>query len=93
MYAGDLMTTTPAYIDCDNSILCGGGTPADPQPDVYAQLMAIIQSCPTAEGKGYRLRTDLTWEEYDLPPVEEPEELTQEEKAAAYDAIAAIYEE
>ena len=59
----------------------------------YDQIMAVIQSCPTAEGKGYRLKTDLTWEEYDLPPVEEPEELTQEEKAAAYDAIAAIYEE
>lgn len=59
----------------------------------YAKILSIIQSCPTADGKGYRLRTDLTWEEYDLPPVEEPEELTQEEKAAAYDEIAAIYEE
>lgn len=55
----------------------------------YDQIMTIIQSCPSTEGKGYRLRTDLTWEEYDLPPVEE---LTQEEKAGAYDAIAAIYE-
>ena len=34
--------------------------------------MAIIQNRPTAEGKGYRLKTDLTWEEYDLPPVPEP---------------------
>ena len=40
--------------------------------DEYNEIMAIIQSRPTAEGKGYRLKTDLTWEEYDLPPVPEP---------------------
>ena len=38
----------------------------------YNDIMAIIQSCPKAEGKVYRLKTDLTWEEYDLPPVPEP---------------------
>ena len=38
----------------------------------YNDIMAIIQSCPAAEGKGYRLKTDLTWEEYDLPPEPEP---------------------
>ena len=38
----------------------------------YNDIMAIIQSCPAAEGKGYRLKTDLTWEEYDLPPKPEP---------------------
>ena len=34
----------------------------------YDEIMAVIQSRPNGEGKGYRLRTDLTWEEYDLPP-------------------------
>lgn len=38
----------------------------------YDEIMAIIQNRPAAEGKGYRLKTDLTWEEYDLPPVPEP---------------------
>ena len=38
----------------------------------YNDIMAIIQSCPAAEGKGYRLKTDLTWEDYDLPPEPEP---------------------
>ena len=38
----------------------------------YNEIMAIIQNHPTAEGKGYRLKTDLTWEEYDLPPEPEP---------------------
>ena len=38
----------------------------------YNKIMSIIQNRPTAEGKGYRLKADLTWEEYDLPPVPEP---------------------
>ena len=38
----------------------------------YNEIMAIIQNRPIAEGKGYRLKADLTWEEYDLPPVSEP---------------------
>lgn len=60
----------------------------------YNAIMDVIRNRPTAAGKGYRLRSDLTWEEYDLPPEPEvPEELTTEEKAAAFDAIAEIYEE
>lgn len=38
----------------------------------YDEIMAIIQNRPAAEGKGYRLKTDLTWEAYDLPPAPEP---------------------
>lgn len=38
----------------------------------YDEIMAIIQNRPAAEGKGYRLKTDLTWETYDLPPEPEP---------------------
>ena len=38
----------------------------------YDEIMAIIQNRPAAEGKGYRLKTDLTWEAYDLPPEQEP---------------------
>ena len=38
----------------------------------YNEITAIIQNRPTAEGKGYRLKADLTWEEYDLPLVPEP---------------------
>lgn len=43
----------------------------------YNEIMAVIQNRPQADGKGYRLKTDLTWEEYDLPP--EPEPLDEEE--------------
>lgn len=35
----------------------------------YNEIMSVIQSCPNEEGKGYRLCIDLTWEEYDIPPV------------------------
>ena len=38
----------------------------------YDEIMAIIQNRPAAEGKGYRLKSDLTWEVYDLPPEPEP---------------------
>ena len=38
----------------------------------YNEIMSVIRSCPNEEGKGYRLKSDLTWEEYDLPPVPEP---------------------
>lgn len=38
----------------------------------YNDIMSIIQNRPTADGKGYRLKTDLTWEAYDLPPEPEP---------------------
>lgn len=39
----------------------------------YDTIMSLIKNRPHADGKGYKLRTDLTWEEYDLPP-EPPEE-------------------
>lgn len=38
----------------------------------YDEIMAIIQNRPSTDGKGYRLKTDLTWEAYDLPPEPEP---------------------
>ena len=41
VFAGDLQTTTPALIECEPSILCGSGVPADPTPDVYAQLLEM----------------------------------------------------
>lgn len=39
VYAGNLHTTTPARVPCKKSILCGGGSPAGPAPDVYNQIM------------------------------------------------------
>lgn len=42
VYAGDLRTTTPALINCKKSILCADGTPPDPTPEVYAQIIDLL---------------------------------------------------
>lgn len=42
VFAGDICTTTPAVIPCARSILCGEGAPDDPTPDVYSQIIEMI---------------------------------------------------
>lgn len=42
VFAGDLQTTTPAVVHCRKSVLCDSGAPADPPPDVYAQVMEFL---------------------------------------------------
>lgn len=42
VFAGDLRTTTPARIPCEASIRCGTGAPAEPTPDVYDQIMELL---------------------------------------------------
>lgn len=49
VFAGDLHTTTPAYFDCAKSILCDGGAPAAPAPDVYNQLMERLNDIETPD--------------------------------------------
>lgn len=39
VYAGNISTTAPAYLKVHKSIIDDDGVPADPTPDVYAQLM------------------------------------------------------
>lgn len=59
-----------------------GGTEITEQE--YAEILDVIRNKPTArDGYDYRLKTDLTWEEYELPPVE-PEPLTDEESLTRY---------
>lgn len=67
---------------------CGGDEISEVE---YNEIMSVIRSCPNENGKGYRLRTDLTWEEYDLPPVvlSDDDELTDEE---AYNIIMGVRE-
>lgn len=47
VYAGNLSTTTPAFVMAKKSILCGAGAPADPTPDVYDQLMDKLNEIET----------------------------------------------
>lgn len=42
VFVGDLNTTTGASIRCKPCIRCGSGAPKDPTPDVYDELMELI---------------------------------------------------
>lgn len=44
VFAGDLKTSTPAYVGAKKSILCenGNGTPVEPTPDVYNQMVELF---------------------------------------------------
>lgn len=42
VYAGDLKTTTPAWVPYLPSILCSGGVPDEPSEDVYSQIMELF---------------------------------------------------
>lgn len=44
VFAGNLHTTTPAFISARRSILSKGGTPADPPDDVYNQIMERLNN-------------------------------------------------
>lgn len=44
VFSGNLQTTTSAVIPCQRSILCPNGAPADPVPDVYAQIIDLLNS-------------------------------------------------
>lgn len=50
----------------------------------YAEILAVIRNKPTpSDGYDYRLKADLTWEGYELPPTE-PEPPTDEEALTRY---------
>ena len=44
VFAGNLCTTTAAIVNAQRSILCGSGVPAEPDPDVYAQILERIDN-------------------------------------------------
>ncbi len=44
----------------------------------YNEILSVVKTKPHTEGKGYRLKNDLTWEEYAVEPVGD-EDLTDGE--------------
>lgn len=53
----------------------------------YNEIMSVIQNKPArTETADYRLKTDLTWEPYEVEPTPEPEP-DESDKAAAYDIL------
>jgi hypothetical protein len=63
VYAGDLHTTTSASVKCKKSILCDGGVPADPVPDVYTQIMELLN-----KGNDKPASNAVLYVEQDLTP-------------------------
>ena len=68
----------------DNYIIAIGTGPGGTEitETEYNSILSVIQSRPTSETQGYRLRADLTWEAYDLPTEPEPsdeDEISDEE--------------
>ena len=55
--------------------------------DEYNEILSTIKNRPQAEGKGYKLKTDLTWEEYDLPSTPEPSDEDELSDTEALDII------
>lgn len=49
VYAGELKTTTPALIPAKKSILCGTPAPAPSTPDVFTQIVALLNMNDTVQ--------------------------------------------
>lgn len=50
----------------------------------YAHILSIAQNRPTPpEGYDYRLREDLTWELYELPPIDPADDEIDDSEALA----------
>lgn len=56
----------------------------------YNDIIAIIQNRPAADSKGYLLKTDLTWEAYDLPPEPAPSDADELSDAEALNVILGV---
>lgn len=51
-----------------------GGRGTELTEEEYGEIMTVIHNKPQrTESTDYRLKEDLTWEEYDRPPEPEPE--------------------
>lgn len=50
VFAGNLQTTTGAYINTKKSILCGSEKHHEPEPDVYNQLLELLNKNGAVNG-------------------------------------------
>lgn len=51
VYAGNLCTSTSACVTCIPSVLGTDGSPAAPEPDVYAQIMELLNNMGGGNGE------------------------------------------
>lgn len=65
------------YKDIENGYITAigdGGSGVEITEDEYEELKTVISNKPLrTETTDFRLKTDLTWEEYDRPPEPDPE--------------------
>lgn len=63
------------YIDGDYILAIGTGDGGEEiSENEYSEIMSIILAHPEeTETIGYRLKKDLTWEEYEIPPDPNPD--------------------
>lgn len=90
VFAGDLHTSTPAYVETERSILCGFGFPADPDPDVYAQIMEKLNTISDDLGKAVEEYLKENPIEGGVVLYNAPQQLTDEEKAQARENIGIV---
>ena len=70
------------YKHIENGYILGIGTGTggtEITESEYNEIMAVIRNHPVRDGYGYRLKTDLTWEEYELPKPDPDDEISEEE--------------
>ena len=71
------------YKNIEGDYLTAVGTGAGGEEitkEEYENIISVIHDRPSAEaGYVYRLKTDLTWELVELPPVSEDEEISADE--------------
>ena len=78
------------YKQIENNYILSVGTgngETEITQEEYRVILSVIADKPSdTDEVGYKLKTDLTWEEYQVPPAPEPEP-TYEDKAEAYDIL------
>lgn len=90
VYAGNLRTTTPAVIFCRRCITDGSGSPADPAPDVYAQLMELLNErigiwYPTVDDAG-----NMSWAKSDTEVAPAPTNIKGQKGDKGEDSLALV---
>lgn len=75
------------FVKKSNGYIVSYGTASDSineeiTKEEYEAIQTAVAEKPYSEGKGYRLKEDLTWEEYDLPVPSDDDEISNDEAFA-----------
>lgn len=94
MFGIDIETLrlTPRYYKAveDGYLIAVGIGPGGEEitAEEYGEILALIAEKPTPpEGYDYRLTAALAWEQYELPPAPEPDELPADDALEALELL------